>query len=343
MLRNHKKLIIGLCLLIAIGVPAWLTFAAYSKKWLEARINVMAADLRKKGIPLSYSKLKMSVTPFTVRATLTDPHLKAPQHHFEWQGQEAIVSMSPWDRYALYISLPGDHRLALPHASPYPLGILHLEETTGLMTLNSEFHVEKLTVQIPHLSSVKEDLLQPLTLKNLSLTVNQLSDPLNLKLSLSTQLTNLEKCFKDAPPSSAPLTLTFIADLSDFQPKRPFPKSLAEWRDGGGVLEVRLLKIDWPPILAEIEGTLTLDENMYPLGSFSSRVYGYKKAIQDMVELGWIKQKKANMAFFMLDLLSASDGKGEKKLVVPLTLQNKRLSLGPVPLLKLQPIERMDH
>jgi hypothetical protein len=338
MLKNHKKLIIGLFLVIAIGTPAWLTFASYSKKWLEARINVMRSELREQGIPLSYSNLKISVTPFSVDATLENPRLKVPQHHFEWQGSNVIVSMRPWDRYTLYLNFPGDHRLVIPQNNIYSLGVLHLEEVQGKGTLNSDFHFDSFTLQVPHLSSVVDGQLQPLSLKDLSVTMNHLDNPLNLKLSVSTQLTNIEHYLK-TKPKSHPFTINFIADLAGFKTERPFPKSLAQWRDGGGVLEVRLLKIDWPPILAEIEGTLTLDEEMYPLGSFSSRLYGYKKAIQDMVDLGWIKQKKANVAFFMLDLLSSSDETGKKRLVAPLTLQNKRLSLGPAPLLKLKSIE----
>lgn len=164
-----------------------------------------------------------------------------------------------------------------------------------------------------------------------------MTDPLHLKLSLSTQFINVEKLL-NKEPQEHPLMVNIVADLSGFKPQLPFPKTLAEWRDGGGVLEVRLLKMDWPPILAEAEGTLTLDEEMYPLGSFSSRISGYREALNDMVELGWIKKKRATVALFMLDLFSSSDEKGEKQLKAPITLQNKKLSVGPAPLLKLKPI-----
>lgn len=337
MLRNHKKLFIFLFFFFSIGMPAWFVFASYSQKWLEARLEVLITDLREKGVPLSYSKIDMKVTPFSVQATIHTPHIKNPQNHFEWQGQEVIVSMRPWDRYTLQCRFPGSQKLVVPQYAELPLGVLYLEGTEGSGTLSSKGHLENLIVRINHLSSVLGDQLQPLAFKDLSLTLSNMRDPLNLKVSLSSQLINIDKCLK-TKPTEHPFTINFVADLSGFKSQRSFPKSLAEWRDGGGVLEVRLLKIDWPPILAEIEGTLTLDEGMYPLGSFSSRIWGYRKAINDMVELGWIKKKKAIVALFMLDLFASSDEKGEKHLVAPITLQNKRFSLGPAPLFKLKPI-----
>lgn len=340
MIRNHKKLFIVfivLFLFVLLGTAAWLTFASYSKKWLEARINVLMADLKKKGLPLSYSKYKVRVTPFSVQATIHKPHLKAPQNQFEWQGEKMIVSMHPWERFTLNFTFSGIQKLALPQQTTFPLGVLHLEGAKGHLHLTSHGEPESAALTVDHLTSVLGDQLQPLALKNLSLNVSQIQDPLNLKLSLSSQLLNINKYLKTTA-TDHPFTINFVADLSGFKSNHPFPKSLAEWRDGGGVLEVRLLKIDWPPILAEMEGTLTLDEGMYPLGSFSSRIWGYREAINDMVALGWIKNKKAVVALFMLDLFASSDEKGEKHLVAPITLQNKRLSIGPAPLLKLKPL-----
>ena len=78
---------------------------------------------------------------------------------------------------------------------------------------------------------------------------------------------------------------------------------------------------------------------MYLLGSFSSRIQGYQEALADMVSLGWINKKKAATASFILDLFSSPNSSGGKTLTVPITLQNGVLSIGPAPLLKLQPLE----
>lgn len=339
MLKNRKKLLIILLLILSASVGAWFVFFEYVTKQLEGKITVAIEQLRGNGYLISYASVKLSGNPLSVQATIQNPHFKDPQGLVEWQGEEVKLSMRPWGRYTLTCSLSGDQKLTIPQHPSLPLGVLHLEGAQGVVHLNPDGNLENVTFMVARLSSVLGDQPQPLSLKDLSVNISHIRDPLNLKLSLSSQLIDMEKLF-NKEPHDHPLTINFIADLSGFKPALPFPKSLAEWRDGGGVVEIRLLKINWPPILAELEGTLTLDEEMYPLGSFSSRISGYREAINDMVELGWIKKKKATVALFMLDLFASSDGKGEKQLKAPITLQNKVFSIGPVRLLKLQPIQR---
>jgi len=337
MLKSHKKLFIGLFLFVSLGITSWFIFASYSQNWLEGRINDLIVKLRTKGATISYSALHLSVTPLSVQATLQNPHIKDSHNLVDWQGQEIKIFVRPWDHTTLNFIFSGDQKLVVPQNPSFPLGTLHLEGAKGSLQLTSQGEPDRVILTVDHLSSILDDQVQPLSLKDFSFHVSQMRDPLHLKLSLSSQLINIEKHLKTTP-TDHPFTINFVADLSGFKESLPFPKSLAAWRDGGGVVEVRLLKIDWPPILAELEGTLTLDEGMYPLGAFSSRIYGYRKAINDMVALGWIKQKKATVALFMLDLFASTDEKGEKLLKAPITLQNKRFSIGPAPLLKLKPI-----
>lgn len=338
MLKSHKKLFIGLFLFVSLGITSWFVFASYSQNWLEERLNKLIVNLRKKGATISYSALHISMTPLSVQATLQNPHVKDSHNLVDWQGQEIKIFTRPWDHTTLNFIFSGDQKLVVPQNSSFPLGTLQLEGAKGTLQLTSRGEPESAALSADHLSSVLADQVQPLALKDFSLNVSHMRDPLHLKLSLSSQLVNIDKYLKTAPPDH-PFTINFVADLSGYKEQLPFPNSLAAWRDGGGVLEVRLLKIDSPPILAEIEGTLTLDEGMYPLGSFSSRLYGYRKAINDMVALGWVKERKATVALFMLDLFASTDEKGEKLLKAPITLQNKRLSIGPAPLLKLKSLK----
>lgn len=340
MLINNKKFLITILLLFFSGIIFWLILFSPGTKWLEGRIRTGADDLRQKGYVVSFSNIKISGNPLSVEAILENPRLKDPHGLIDWEGQEIKISMRPWEPYTLNFSFPGDQKVTLPQNPSLPLGVLHLKCTKGVLQLTPKGQLENVTVTVDHLASFLKGQPQTLSLKDFYLHVNQMTDPLNLKISLSTQLINIDKLL-NKEPRNHPFTVSFVADLSGFKSQFPFPKSLAEWRDGGGVIEVRQLKVDWPPILAEFEGTLTLDEAMYPLGSFTSRISGYRNAINDMVELGWVKKKKGALALFMLDLVSSTDEKGEKYLKAPITLQNKRLSIGPAPLLKLSPIEIM--
>lgn len=339
MFKNYKKVIIVFSLFLSMTTIAWFCFFSYGTSRLETRIAIFMENIKQKGYLLSYSTLKFSGNPFSIQVVMDNPYFKDPQGLVEWKGQGIKITTRPWDFYTLHLSLPGDQKLVVPQYDALSFGNLHLKDASGVVQLNSKGLLESVAFTVPLLSSIRENKPQLLALRNLSFQVSNIIDPLNLKLSLTTQLEGMEKFFNKSP-NNRPFTVNFVADLSGFKPVFSFPKSLAEWRDGGGVLEIRLLKIDWPPIRAELEGTLTLDEGMYPLGSFSSRISGYKKALNDMVELGWIKKKKVILAQLMLDIFAFTDEKGVKTIKAPITLQNKVLSVGPASLIKLKPLDK---
>lgn len=333
---KHQKKILGLIVLLLLLGGGWFFFTNHLTKRLESIIAVGTERLRKEGYDVSYSGIKFSFNPFTLQATLHDPHIKNA-HSVDWKGHEAVITLHPWSFNTMHFSFPGEQQLGIPPSLSLPADILHIEGAQGTLHLAFDGHPESAMLDIGQLSFLSGNQPQPLALQTLSLQLSNLNDPLTLKLSLSTQVANVEKLL-DQDPREHPCIVNFVADLGGIDAGTMLPKPLAEWRDTGGVLEVRLLKFDWPPIAAELEGTLTLDENMYPLGSFSSRLSGYEQLLDDMVALGWIKKKKVNMALFVLELLSSKGEGGEKYLKAPITLQNKVLSLGPVPLLKLKPI-----
>jgi len=337
MLRNRKKLFASLLILISLGVIGWFVLFEYSVRKLENRLEILAIDLRQKGYVVSYSNVEITGNPLFVKAVFRNPHIKDPKGFFEWQGQEVDITMRPWEFNTLHCRFPGDQKVSVPQNTPIPLGVLSLEGAKGVLALRPKGAFEEVTFMVDRITSLIGDQPQPLFLQASSLKVANLVDPMNSQVAFTTQLMNLEVFLKEAP-SRHPLTVNLEAALSGFQSNKPFPRSLAEWRDGGGILDVNLLEFIWPPIRAEVEGTLTLDKKMYPLGSFSSRIQGYHEALTYMVQFGWMKKKNASAASFMLDLFSSADGENGKRLTVPITLQNKTFSVGPAPLFKLHPV-----
>jgi hypothetical protein len=337
MFQNRKKLFASLLILVSIGIIGWFVLFEYSVRWLEKELEVSITDLKQKGYMVSYSKVEFKGNPFFINVIFHDFQFKDPSSFVEWQGQEVNVSIKPWNFYTLSYSLPGDQTVTISQNTSPQLGVLKVEGAQGVVKITTQGKLENASLFVDRVFSLINAQTQPLSLQALSLVTTNLTDPLNLSLAFKTELIGLETLLK-IPPLNSPLTLTLEAHFSGYEPKETFPKTVAEWRDGGGVLEVSHLKVIWPPILAEAEGTLTFDKEMYPLGSFSSRIVGYQNILNYMVELGWMKKKNASTASFMLDLFSASDETGEKRLTVPITLQNKRLSIGPAPLIKLRPL-----
>lgn len=225
-------------------------------------------------------------------------------------------------------------KISIPQNLSVPAEILSLEGAHGTLNLTHQGRLEEASFSVDHLHFMTKDTPQPIFLQALSLKVKNVSHPLDLQFSLSSNVNGLDAFLKATPPLQ-PLMLSLDATLSGFQ-GTTLPHSYAEWRDGGGVLEVKLLKLTLAPVIVTAEGTLTFDKDMYPLGSFSSHLVGYQEALSHLVETGYVKKKNASMVSFVLDIMSRADAKGSKQITVPITLQDRKISVGAIPLWKME-------
>ncbi|MBY0292378.1 MAG: DUF2125 domain-containing protein [Alphaproteobacteria bacterium] len=338
MFLKRKKIIISLLLLLLISI-GWIVFFEYGKGELKKKINHITKNLQQKGYVISYSSFEIGGNPFSVKAKFKDALIKDPKGRIEWRGQEADITMCPWKFYTLNFNFPGDQKILTSQNTVFPSSDIQFEGAKGIFVLAPEGGLEGVDFTIDRIKSVVGTQVQPIFLEGSSVKVENIVDPLDLKLKIVTSIINLEKLLNMDKSLDKPLTLSLDANLSGYQTKGSFPTSFSEWRDGGGVLDVNLLTFSWPPISGEMEGTLTLDKELYPLGSFSSKILGYQEAIDYMVKLGLIKKKKALAASFMIGLFSRSDESGKMYLTLPLTFQNKTCSIGPAPLFKLKSLE----
>ncbi|MBI2707666.1 MAG: DUF2125 domain-containing protein [Proteobacteria bacterium] len=338
MLQNRKKLrvslLVGFLSLLLLGSIGWFALFEYSTRWLKTEVERGIADLKQKGYDISYSSLTFQGHPLSIKAIVQRPHLKDPLGVFDWQGQELNISMKPWNWYRIEVALPHDQKIFIPQNTSIPLEILSLEGAHGMLTLTQQGRLDEASFIVDYLRFLTKDTPQPIFLQALSLKAKNLSHPLDLYLSVASDIKGMEAFF-NGTPSSQPFVFSLDATLAGFQGKT-LPRSYAEWRDGGGVLDVKLLKLMWPPITMTAEGTVTFDKDMYPLGSFSSRIIGYQEALTHLVETGCVKKKNASMVSFVLDMMSRVDGAGSKHLTVPITLQDRKVSVGAIPLWKME-------
>jgi hypothetical protein len=140
-------------------------------------------------------------------------------------------------------------------------------------------------------------------------------------------------------PRVASLTLQGALDGPVLRTRAPRERAAA-WRDGGGTLEVQHLAVNWGPLDLTAGATLTLDEQLEPMGTGSARIVGYAETLDALAAHGVISRSAATAAKAVLSLLAHTpeDG-GPPDVEVPLTLQYRTLSMRQVPLLRLPEID----
>ncbi|NNE85424.1 MAG: DUF2125 domain-containing protein, partial [Alphaproteobacteria bacterium] len=116
-------------------------------------------------------------------------------------------------------------------------------------------------------------------------------------------------------------------------------EALTAWRDGGGTVEVASIELQWNTLRITANGTLALDGELQPVGSFATRIAGLEDFITAMEEGGVLSSSDASIARITLAVLTrASDDGGPPRAEIPITLQDRIVRLGPVALIQLPPI-----
>lgn len=133
--------------------------------------------------------------------------------------------------------------------------------------------------------------------------------------------------------------LDLRAKLKGAMPELSQKASLADWRDAGGVVELERIKMLWGSLGMEGKGTLALDKQFQPLGSFSSTISGYEQALDVMREQGQLQPLGASLIKAALKLLEDPKAPADepKRVTIPITIQNNALSAAGVNLLKWEP------
>ena len=116
-------------------------------------------------------------------------------------------------------------------------------------------------------------------------------------------------------------------------------ETLTIWRDGGGTVELTTIELDWGPLRLTANGTMALDSELQPVGSFATRIAGLEEFITAMEKGGVLSPSDAAIARITLAVLTrASDDGGPDRAEIPITLQERILRLGPVALIQFPPI-----
>jgi len=116
----------------------------------------------------------------------------------------------------------------------------------------------------------------------------------------------------------------------------PFgPAAVKAWRDGGGTVEIDRLRCDYGSVNLEADGTLALDVRGQPIGAFATHVQGWQAALDSLAAAQAIPAHTAAAAKILMRGLARGNGERGGTLSAPLSLQDRTLSLGPVPLLRL--------
>ena len=333
--------------LIAVAVVA-TSAALYNLYWefaagrLRDGIQAWAAARASQGVRVGFSALSVDGYPLRLEAAIADPTMQQPSgaSPWTWRGPALTLSARPWLPGRLVVSAPGRHALTASIGGRVDTYDIAAPELTLALRFDGS-GLDRAAFATRGLA-VRDSLGDLLRLATADAVVARAGSSssggkpgIDLTASADEVALRLER-IPGLPKTTAKARLE--AGLKGPPPKNFGRAALAGWRDAGGIVEVRRLDLVHGSLAVAGDGTLALDADMQPIAAFTATVRGYDELIDQLTAAGAIKARPAALAKAALGVLARGQSAGGAEIKVPVSIQDRRLYLGPVPLLRFQVI-----
>lgn len=340
---------IGVLAVVAVlWSAAWLAVA----RRLESGIDGWVRDRRAEGWSVTHGPVAVGGFPFRWQARIDRPQLvraRGTAGGFFWSGPWIGLGWAPWTARSVSLWTAGAHELGLEGEAGERFG-LTANEITGRLEFGDGGAIERL-----YLGGDAVALTPP----------GSRPDGGTFRVDRATLHANLRPEAKSAPGTPLP-ALALDADILGFTlpatvraalgrtigriagratvmgavPAGRPAEALTAWRDAGGVVEIPSLSLGWGPLAAAGEGTLALDIGLQPIAALTARIRGYAETVDRLRAAGALSVNQALAARLALAALAQTpQGGGRKEVPAAVSLQDRLLAVGPIPLLRLPYID----
>jgi hypothetical protein len=333
----RRIVIIAACLIafLAAGWTAyWFVMADRAAGWIAA----WAAPAPGKVWHGSFGASEVSGFPFSMDVRLSDPEVtwQGRSGGAVWQGEWLIASFRPWSVSAFDIALPPQQFVSLVEGGNLRMAALSMSAGKGHVAI-ADNRAQAVRAEFSDLVIDFAQNRPPVAADRLLVEVETVPGEAAWDIALQADNASFQA---QAPEPFQGVVPLFIASLrlNGDIPEGPLEQRLAAWRDAGGVVDVHALKLVWPPLDIEGDGSVSLDRQMRPLGAFTADIVGYREAVEAFAAMGRLTQNQANLALAGMDAMARTGEDGVKRLSVPLSMQDGHLYIGPLMLGDLPPI-----
>ncbi len=337
-------------LLLAVLALAVLLALAHTALWfwgvrtMEANLDAFVATQRAQGWTVEPGTRATGGWPMAIELALANPAMAADTPDlpagFAWKAERVVLSVALLHPRTLTITPQGQQSLRLNNGPVLPYetqsmvtrvalepGAPPRQETTEIAGLRMRLPAGALTV-----AKLRWDLLSnPNAAKDApAVTFNAEATQIGLP----------------APPgaesASWPLGQSIAALSASGALTGPLSRvpglsaRAAAWRDGGGKLDISRFSLAWGPLDLSGHATLGLDDRLQPSGAGELRATGQNETLDALAANRVLPARAAQTAKAVLALMARTpQGGGPPAVEMPLTLQDRALTMGRIPLLRL--------
>lgn len=337
-------LLLGILIVLAVLAGGYFVFWRHVARQLEAGVEAWATEQRALGNEIAFAWDGIGGFPFRFAATFREPSIRwhDPRGEVAWTGAALRAEMAPWNLSRIAVSSAGQNDVALRLADSASGWRIAATSFAGTVDLYSGGQLRGFAAVLQ-----QPDLTPPdgKVLSSAAATV-MLELPPAPPADFNAPLARVVLDAKSLalPPGTRVLTAEPVQSVNvDATIKGPMPlaslkDALAAWRDGGGVVELQNFGFAQGPLALSGNATLALDPDLQPEGAGTITTAGLGAAVEILIADGLIPPDRAMVARATAKALEKPGADGRPQATVGLSLQNRTVSFGPVPLFALQPI-----
>ena len=328
----------ALALLALLGAGHLLAWNALTGA-IEAGMAAWAEDRRAAGWDVSHGPPERHGWPFAAAVRIPGLAIAsgpAAPVAFVWQAGTAEARIAPPDLHQVDIDLP-DPQMLLVEGTELRFAAerlaLRFRVEGGAPPSGGSLEALRLRVATPGLLPERSAEVAALS-GRLATRPDATEAEAALILTLSVEGLVLPV---DAPlgrlVEQAALTLTASGPVTG----RRSPRQRAEvWRDAGGTVALSDVTLRYGPVRAEGEATLALDAALQPMGAGRIAMTGHEAALAALLQTGAITRATAVQAGLALRVIQrVPEGGDEPRVELPLLIENRRLAVLGIPLMRL--------
>ena len=322
-----------LALVAVVWTAYWLSIA----ERVETGINDWIADQQRKGWQVSYKSLEMSGFPFWLNVRMEGASMLIERgQSLEWRPPVLAARIRPWRPAEIDVDLGGLHQLigesrvdlmsrelgAVVHVqrSGAWRGTLKGEDVSAEFSRAGTLSANRVAIDVHWGSKLLEAGQSPL---RLDLAGDNIQLPAAWSLPLGNDVTLLR------------LTASVAGQLKSLRD----PDVLVRWRDDGGALELNRFSLEYGPLRLDGDGTFALDHDLQPMGAFAARAEGFMETLDALRSRNIIGIRQATAAKLVLMVLAHQPSGGSPHIKVPLTLQDREITLKSLMIMKVPRID----
>ena len=257
----------------------------------------------------------------------------------EWRSDRVVIELSLLHPRVLVIRALGAQRLrlsSLPEV-PYRARDFHAEVPlqAGEPPRRLDIRSAKLSLELP------EPAAGPLNVAQLDLHLQWATDAGRREPALSVAMRAADLLLPGQvkwPLGPHVALVSGDAALNGQMPREAdtLAQRAAAWRDAGGQVKAQRFMLTWGALTVSGTGSIGLDGSLQPAGSGMAQVVDPTDALNALVAHGAISRRAAFAINAVLALMQrVPEGGGSPVVELPLTIQDRTLSIGNIPLAKL--------